>query len=31
MACGMSEIELNELRKENLGRLQRLIRKLFKS
>ena len=31
MPCGMSENELNELRKENLGRLQRLIRKLFKS
>lgn len=31
MVCGMSETELNELGKENLGRLQRLIRKLFKS
>ena len=30
MPCGMSEKEILELRKENLGRLQRLMRKLFK-
>ena len=31
MGYGMSETEINELRKENLGRLQRLMRKLFRS
>ena len=30
MGYGMSEAEINELREENLGRLQLLMRKLFR-